>query len=224
MQASTTCKLATPLLCHTMRHQEMLHSKHLHKSNAVTAAQWPHASSHARPLHAVFAVLCSSNKPAPRHDCALPPASRRAAPHCIPTSTTPLQPRRLVARVVNDAVASAPLRGSPRLCLPGRLSAHAASTPPSIRDATAWTARHLAVPPSPAITASFLCHPPATCRPPPSSLPPPIKGPASPSTTTRTSPTTSISFPSSAAPPPEPPLPQSARRRRSTSTGCPRPR
>jgi hypothetical protein len=143
MQASN----ATPLPVARHATPANVTQQTLHKSNAVTAAQWSHASSHARPLHA---VLCSGNKPAPRHDRALPPASRCAAPHCVPTSTTPLQPRRLVAQVVNDVVASAPPprpRTHPRLRLPGRPGAHAAPTPPSIRDATARTARHLAVPP-----------------------------------------------------------------------------
>jgi hypothetical protein len=56
----------------------------------------------------VLAMLCSSESPAPRHGCALPPAPCHAAPHCVPTSTTSQQPCHLVARVVNDAVTSAP--------------------------------------------------------------------------------------------------------------------
>jgi hypothetical protein len=53
-------------------------------------------------------LLCSSDSPAPHHGRALPQAPRRAAPHCVPTSSTSQQPRDRVARVVNDAVTSAP--------------------------------------------------------------------------------------------------------------------
>jgi hypothetical protein len=51
---------------------------------------------------------CSARATVRPHD-ALPPAPRRAAPHCVPTSTTSQQPRHLVPLVVNDAVTSAPL-------------------------------------------------------------------------------------------------------------------
>jgi hypothetical protein len=90
------------------------------------------------------------------------PCSTSLRPH-LHHAIASLPPRRTQLSTTPSPSVPPPLpRTHPRLRLPGRLGAHVASTPPSIHDAIARTARHLAVPPSPAITASFLCHPLAT--------------------------------------------------------------
>jgi hypothetical protein len=159
-----------------------------HRSS--TNQQEEHAEQSHAPLSSTKPTTTASCRAGPRRDLALPPGTLR----CCPS----LQPHL-----------------SPRLRLPGHLGAHTASMPPSYlrRD------RMDSLTPHRAALTRFYCElpvPPAGHHSRP--LPPPIKGPASPSATTRTS-------------QPLPPFShrrhhcrlslQSARRRRSPSTSCP---
>jgi hypothetical protein len=125
--------------------------------HSSTSQQEEHAELSHAPLSSTRPTTTASCRAGPRSDLALPPVPRRAAPRRLPARLALLPGTTHVARVVNDAVASAPPllpRTRPRRC--------------PIRDVTARTARHLAVPPSPAITELLRarqCQPLAGCHP-----------------------------------------------------------
>jgi hypothetical protein len=151
--AGTWCtyKLATHMQACTT--QGNAHTKAMQQQQHTRRVQ----CSHAKPLPWLPRSTPATARPH-NPNRALPPVPCRAAPRRLPARLALLPSTTHVARVVNDAIASAP-PPLPRTC-PHRCPFH---------DATARAARHLAVPPSPSITELLrarLCQPPADCLPP----------------------------------------------------------